>query len=454
VLTGPEGGIARVNGSFPSWLRGRLVRTAPAVFERNGWRARHWFDGLGMLYRFTVEAPDRVLWAQRLLDCEAVRASASGRIPLATFASGNGRSLLRRIFEPIPRRTDNTNVHVVPIGADWLAMTETDRQLAIDPETLATRREVTYDDDLPEGMAMTAHPHFDFERNQLVNVGIVTGARAELVVYSQARGSSRRQPVGRWAVTDIPYVHSFALTPESAILVAHPMTYRAVTLLWSNEYLDHMKWRPSYGTRLVVVDRASGAARFHETDTFFMFHTVNAFRDGRDLVLDVLAHDDPSGMTRAFRIEQMHAWSSPPLARLTRIRMTEGRSRATVERLTEERFELPSISYRARTGQRHGVVWGASIGAQSAILRVDLERSEVVRYASPGFVFGEPVFVPAPSASAEDDGVLLAVGCDPATSRTKLAAIDARRMEGLAEAVVETPLPLGFHGSFESAAFG
>jgi carotenoid cleavage dioxygenase-like enzyme len=32
------------------------VRTAPAVFEQNGWRADHWFDGLGLLYGFRFEA--------------------------------------------------------------------------------------------------------------------------------------------------------------------------------------------------------------------------------------------------------------------------------------------------------------------------------------------------------------------------------------------------------------
>jgi carotenoid cleavage dioxygenase-like enzyme len=167
-------------------------------------------------------------------------------------------------------------------------------------------------------------------------------------------------------------------------------------------------------------------------------------------VLDVLAHDDPSPMTDSFLVERMHDWSSPPLGRLTRIRMKSGVRRATLERLTEDRFELPSINYRAKSGRRHGVVWGASIGAQSAIVRVDLDRSRVARYVSPGFVLGEPVFVSAPSAEAEDDGVLLVVGCDPQTSRAKLVAIDARRMEGVAEAVIETPLPLGFHGSFES----
>jgi carotenoid cleavage dioxygenase-like enzyme len=441
-----------VSGAFPDWLRGRLIRTAPAVFEHGAWSARHWFDGLGMLYRFSIEGPDRVVWAQRLLDCEASRAAlATGRIPLATFASGNGRPFWRRLVQPIPRRTDNANVNVVPMGPDWVAMTETDRQLAVDPQTLETRREVPYDDDLPHGMSMTAHPLHDAERDLVVNVGTVRGARSELVVYAHPPGSRRRVPFGRWAVRHLPYVHSFGLASDCAVLVAHPMTYRAAALLWSNRFVEHMKWRPEEGTRLVAVDRASGAITVYEADALFVFHTVNAFRDGADLVLDVVAHDDPSPMTQAFRVERIGEWSRPPLGRLTRVRMTPGRARAQVEPLVGERFEFPVVNPAVR-GRKHGVVWGTIVGAESAIVRVDVERAEASTFSSPGIVFGEALFVRAPDATREDDGVLLAVGVEPTASRAKLVAVDAREMRPLAEAVVDTPIPLGFHGSFERDA--
>jgi carotenoid cleavage dioxygenase-like enzyme len=452
VLDGPDGGVARVTGTFPDWLCGRLVRTAPAVFERNGWSARHWFDGLGMLFRFTVEGGQKVKWAQRLLDSEASRAAARwGRIPLASFASGNGRSFLRRVFQPIPRRTDNTNVNVVPMGPDWIAMTETDRQLSIDPETLATRYEVTYEDELPAGTSMTPHPLYDAERRLVVNVGVVRGAKPELVVYAHAPASRRRGAIGRWPTSDLPYVHSFGLSEDTALVVAHPMSYRPLSLLWSNRFVEHMKWRPEQGTRVVAFDRASGAATVHEAETLFAVHTVNAFRDGGDTVLDVLAYDDPTVMTRSFRVEHASEWANVALARLTRLRTTRGGSRARVERLSEERFELPSISSRARS-RRHRFVWGAVIGPESQVVRVDVENATVRRYPGAGYVFGEPIFVPAPDASADDDGALLAVGCDPRKAKAKLVALDARAMEPLAEAEIDVPLPLGFHGSFQSTS--
>jgi len=461
VMTGPFDGVAQTIGSFPAWLRGRLIRTAPALFEQNGWTARHWFDGLGMLYSFEIEGPERVSWMQRLLECDVSRSAAkSGRVPYGTFGSGNGRTLWRRIFEPVAVPTDNANVNVVPMGPEWVAMTESNRQIAVDPASLATRGHVAYDDDLPRRMIMTAHPHHDVARDLVVNVGSVLGARPECIVYSHAPASRRRTVVGRWPAPRIPYVHSFGLTAEKAVLIAHPMDLDPKRLLWSNDFVEHFRWRPERATRLVVIDRSSGSVETFETDPLFVFHTVNTFQDGGDLVLDVLAYPDATIMTEAFRIEPVHSTLPDLTPTLTRIRMTLGTGRAKREPLCDVGFEFPSISYRRVSGRRQRFVWGASIGSStpgqpaSQIVRVDLERSTVDRFVCDGFVLGEPVFVAAPSRAAEDDGVILTVGSDPAAPRAMLVALDARDLRLIASAAIDVPLPLGFHGSFQRDSGG
>jgi carotenoid cleavage dioxygenase-like enzyme len=135
--------------------------------------------------------------------------------------------------------------------------------------------------------------------------------------------------------------------------------------------------------------------------------------------------------------------------------MTLGTGRAKREPLCDVGFEFPSISYRRVSGRRQRFVWGASIGSStpgqpaSQIVRVDLERSTVDR-----FVCDEPVFVAAPSRAAEDDGVILTVGSDPAAPRAMLVALDARDLRLIASAAIDVPLPLGFHGSFQRDSGG
>jgi beta,beta-carotene 9',10'-dioxygenase len=50
-----EIGELPLSGELPLWLEGSLLRTGPAKFELGTRSLRHWFDGLAMLHRFTIE---------------------------------------------------------------------------------------------------------------------------------------------------------------------------------------------------------------------------------------------------------------------------------------------------------------------------------------------------------------------------------------------------------------
>ena len=168
----------QVSGSLPPWLRGQLVRTAPAVFESHGWRAAHWFDGLGLVYGFSFG--HEVSFTQQALACGQARELAAGRARTASFDTPMRRNLLQRLLAPVPPVTDNANVNVVPWQGAWLAMTESPHQHVIDAGDLGSRGTYRYEDDLPRGLGMTAHPHFDFERNAMVNLGTTLGPKSEL----------------------------------------------------------------------------------------------------------------------------------------------------------------------------------------------------------------------------------------------------------------------------------
>lgn len=444
---------ANISGRMPEWLRGEVVRTCPAVFETGEWRAQHWFDGLGMVYAFRITEAG-VDFRSRLLDSEAARDAWNGKAQLAGYGTPSVRPLLQRMLQPIPRASDNTNVNIVRMGRELVAMTEGDRQLIVDDETLASVQPVPYTQDKLAGAIMTAHPHFDFERGKVVNVATDFGIGGTIAVYEHSPVSRQREIIGAWRTNHVPYIHTFGLTPQHAILVAHPFTVAPVKMLWSSKgYIDHFDWHAEDGTRLVVINRSTGEVREHVTDAFFAFHTVNAFERGDETVLDVLTYPN-ADIVADLRVNRMATQLPDLRPSLQRVTLRAGVTRARVEPLAEVGFEFPAIHYKRVNGRAYQFAYGAANGPDaggdypSAIVKIDLATGDAQSYSDTGYVFGEPIFVARTEHGDEDDGVLLTVGSAHDAESSKLAVIDAQTMALLASAEVPSAIPLGFHGSF------
>jgi carotenoid cleavage dioxygenase-like enzyme len=444
---------ATIEGKIPDWLRGEVVRTCPAVFETNGWRAQHWFDGLGMIYAFRI-GDTAIDFRSRLLDSETARDAWRGKANLGTFGTPTARPFWQRIFEPVPRTSDNTNVNIVRMGQELVAMTEGDRQSVIDDQTLVSVRPVAYSKDALGGAIMTAHPHFDFERGKVMNVATAFGVGGVVSIYEHAPAVRQREVVGSWKTKRVPYVHTFGLTPRHAILVAHPFAVTPMKMLWSSQgYIDHFDWHPEEGTRLVVIDRSNGAVREHVTDPFFIFHTVNAFECEDATVLDVLAYPN-AGIVTSLRTDRMVAELPELRPSLMRVVMRPGVERATVEKLSDVGFEFPSTNYKRVNGRPYRFAYGASDGYKtggaydSTVVKVDVETGTSTSFSDGTHIFGEPLFVARPDADGEDDGVLLTVGAAQNAESSVLAVIDTKTMALVASATVQSSIPLGFHGSF------
>jgi carotenoid cleavage dioxygenase-like enzyme len=168
-----EANEASLTGSLPEWLRGELVRTCPAVFEGPHWRARHWFDGLCMIYAFRIGAS--VTFQSKLLESEAAQEIAGGPTSLGSFGTPTGRTWWQRVAQPVQRITDNTNVNIVEMGKDLVALTEGDRQMRIDAGSLRALGALSYSRDALTGAVAGAHPHFDLERQRVVNFATYFG---------------------------------------------------------------------------------------------------------------------------------------------------------------------------------------------------------------------------------------------------------------------------------------
>ncbi len=445
----------RLEGALPGWLEGTLVRTCPQIFEWGEWRAAHWFDALGGVYAFTLKG-GAVSFRQRLVASEILAATARGKRHISTFGTPTKRGMLARLFRPIPKLTDNPNVNVIPWQGDFLAMTETPHAHLLDALTLESKGVYTYEDGLGR-LNMSAHPHFDFEQSALVNYGVLFGRKPEVLIFRQAQTGRVRQVEGRLPVRKVPYMHSFGLSKRAAVIFDPPYRVDPKQLLFSNKaFIEHFSWAPATGNHLWKLDRRSGQWTRYETEPFLCFHVVNQFEVGDEVVLDFLAYPD-DGIVRQLSTARLAA-ELPDLApQLFRARLVPGAATAKLERVGELAFELPAIDYRRFNGQPYRRAFGTVLrrgegGWSSTILAVDVEQAAARRFSEPPWIYGEPVFVSAPGASAEDEGVLLTVGTHLSEPRSALRVLDAKSLEPLARAEIAGAIPLGFHGSFERAA--
>lgn len=218
-------------------------------------------------------------------------------------------------------------------------------------------------------------------------------------------------------------------------------------------YIENFRWKPELGTRIHLLARdGRESPQPFRTEPRFAFHHVNSYEDGEDVVVDVCTYPD-AGIVEDLYLERLRAGKPVTPARLERLRLSPASGTATVEQLLDEPLELPRINYGRCNERPYRYVWGvgASGGWLDRIVKGDLETRTSSIWEEEGTFPGEPVFVAAPGAKAEDDGVLLSIVLEGEQGSSFLLVLDAGSLQELARAEVPHHIPFGFHGQFARA---
>jgi beta,beta-carotene 9',10'-dioxygenase len=443
-----------VTGTLPSWLKGALLRTGPSKFEVGARAYNHWFDGLAMLHRFTI-ADGGVTYANRFLESKAFRAAEeTGKITYAEFATDPCRTLFGRvaaIFDP--KLTDNACVNVSAYARDVAAFTETTMPLRFTPDTLETLGVFAYGEAL-KGQISTAHPHYDATRachyNYIADLGMKSVYRLCCIADDGTQAEVAAIPVERPA-----YMHSFGMSANHLILTEFPLVVNPIDLRLSGKpFIQNYRWQAERDLVFHVVEKDTGRlVRTAKAAASFAFHHVNAFADGDGLAVDVVTYPDATIIDQLYLARLRAGTPLTAIGTLTRFHVPLA-SEAPVTRrtLADLPFELPRINYGVHAGMPYRYVWGTGIAAKGdfldCIVKIDTVTGKSARWYAAGLYPGEPVFVPSPSATAEDDGVLLSVVLDTAKGRSFLLVLDAASLKELARAATPHAIPFHFHGNF------
>ena len=439
-----------LDGELPDWLDGSLLRTGPARFEVGEKPYRHWFDGLTMLHRFSFSGGE-VSYGNRFLRGRSWRkAEATGKIPFREFATDPCRSLFGRVQSLFsPGFGDNANINVVRLGERFLSMTEAPISVQFDPRTLEAAGAGVE----PPGVLTTAHPHLDRSSKGMLNFAAHLGARTEYRFFRIAPDADEPQVIARIPARKTGYVHSFGLTERHIILAEFPWVLNPIKLALSGRpYAENYAWEPDRGTRIFLIDRDSGEATGPiVTDPMFAFHFVNAYEDADGtIVADLSAFEDASIVERLY-LDRLRSGGGVPDVALRRLRIDPREETIQIERLIDAPFELGQINYGRCNERPYRYAWGVGAvedGWFDTIVRADVEARSELTWSEPGCYPGEPVFVAAPDAAEEDEGVLLSVVLDATAQTSFLLVLDARDLGELCRARVPHAIPFHFHGQF------
>lgn len=464
-----------IEGDLPPWLAGTLLRNGPGVYdvetgEGKSYSLGHWFDGLAVLHRFTID--DRtVRYRNAHLERGLERRIAEkGYADHITFGDDPCQGLFGKLFtlfrrgvtDPeTGRSVQNTPVTVGKLPDDRL-ISKTDSSLLqfIDWETLDASEPRRYADldERFEGQLSAAHSQKDLDRNRLINYALKLGRTGQYTVFSVADDPAAHRVLASFEAPPA-YIHSFALTKRYVVLIIWPTHLNALKLLWNRNIVDSMSWKPEAGTTFYVVDRRQRklVARYR-SEAFFAFHNVNAWDEGDDIVIDLCAHGDP-GVIKKFFIDRLRDPSTAPsLGRLQRYRL-ENVPQADVDEpgqvsgrvLASDPIELPRFNqhyHMSPTRYVYGISMGEGSDYWDSLVKINVETGEHRTWSEDGCYPGEPVMVAAPEGKNEDDGVILSVVLDGRNGSSFLIVLNASTLAELSRATGAPPVPFGFHGNF------
>uniref|UniRef100_A0A672YTQ2 Retinal Mueller cells isomerohydrolase-like n=1 Tax=Sphaeramia orbicularis TaxID=375764 RepID=A0A672YTQ2_9TELE len=485
---------AKVTGVLPSWLGGSLLRMGPGLFEVGGEPLHHLFDGQAIIHKFDLKN-GQVTYYRKFIKTDAyVRAMTENRVVITEFGTAAYADPCKNIFSRFftyfrgIEVTDNCLVNIYPIGEDFYAVTETNYITKVDPDSLETLKKV----DLCKYISVngvTAHPHTEAD-GTVYNIGNCFGKNMSLAYNIVRIPPAQKGEFGSLATV-------FGMTENHFVFVEQPVKINLLKFLsaWGLRgatYMDCFESNESMGTwfHLATKDPA-GYLSSHKfrTSAFNLFHHINTYEDQGFIVVDLCTwkgHDfvynylylsnlrqeweavkeaamrAPQPEVRRYvlpldihREEQGKNLVSLPYTTATAVLHSDGTIWLEPEVLfsgPRQAFEFPQINYSRCCGKKYSFAYGLGLNhfIPDRIVKLNVNTKETWVWQEEECYPSEPLFVPTPGATDEDDGVLLSIVVKPGADRPGfLLVLDAMKLTEIARAEVDTIIPVTLHGTYK-----
>ncbi len=422
--------------AFDLAVTGELPAALTGLYARNGSNARqadngHWFLGDGMLHGVRLDE-GRASWYRNRW------------VRTGLFESGEG------FAEAGPPGRDRTfsNVSAFTHAGRLLTSGEIGFPYELSAEDLSTVGMHDFGGRL--ATSMTAHPKIDPDTGFMHFFGY--GFAEPYLTYHVADERGRLVSSQDVAVAGPTMIHDFAITDQDVVFWEFPVVFD-LDMAIAGEGMP-FRWDPSYGARIGVLPLGgpASAARWVEVEPAYVFHGVNAYRSGDDVIVDVSQFATMFDGGVLGQEGAIHRWTIG----------TGGRELTFRDEVLEgdHGMELPTRDPR-RVGREHRYSWMVESETDpqtvrfAGLYRLDVTTAEVQHWdVGPGRSANEGLFVPNPDGTDEDDGWVLTYVYDAATEGSELAVLDASDLAAGPVGTVALParVPNGFHAAWVPAS--
>jgi carotenoid cleavage dioxygenase len=248
--------------------------------------------------------------------------------------------------------------------------------------------------------------------------------------------------------------HDMAITETHSILMDLPL-YNDPEAAKAGRF--KLFFDRSMTSRFGVIPRygAADSVRWFDAEPCFIYHSVNAWDDGDEVVLDVCRVKKPEPRSDLDGpLAQMLSYLRLD-AHLHRYRFNLRTGQTQEEMLDDDNAEFPSI-HQGRVGEKTSYAYTMHISPEKTLLFDGLMKYDVRSGSAETYWYGdgrwgsEAPFAPRPGSTEEDDGYLLSYVYDERENRSDVEVIDARDVTAGPLCTIRLPVrvPLGFHATW------
>jgi carotenoid cleavage dioxygenase len=347
-------------------------------------------------------------------------------------------------FKPPGLAANQSNVSLIHHGGKLLSLGEAGWAYEIDPTDLATMGAANYNGQLQT--AMTAHPKIDPDSGEMHFFGY--SVFEPYLTYHQANAAGELVKTVPLQTAGPAMMHDFAMTRNYVIFMELPVRFSMFKAVTMDPF--PFGWDDDAPCRMGVLPKNGAAAdmRWFDVPTCFIFHTMNAYERGDEIVLDAARYD-------ALWVKGSGDFNHP--AYLNRFSLNLKSGAVGVTRVNEQSMEFPQIN-RERWGRNYRYGYSLTSGmvdghlaydGATGIIKFDMQAGTGEHLKLPkGVAPAEPLFIAAGKATAEDDGYVVSFIYEPSTHTSDLWIMDASALTSGPLAKIKLPVrvPVGFHG--------